>query len=249
MRRAERALVEAMAAALLETLHVDPEPPVDPFSLARRCGVPVSWRSIAEDGRVERTQNGSRIVLSRGASNERQRFTLAHELAHVLLDDPDVASAARQLSPRIDDIEQFCNEFAAELLMPREWIRRRFNRRPETLETLRLLMEEAHVSHTAAFIQLARHASWSSALLFFDERRNWTPVTLAGAPRSASGALKPIARTCEIVHLVHARNLHNEERTLQLEGRRGLLFVRAELAAVSRGVLALAFFRSAPVGY
>jgi hypothetical protein len=67
--------------------------------------------------------NGRWLILLNGAmSRGRQRFSLAHELKHIL-DHPLVTI----LYPRHDECtelaEQACDYFAACLLMPRRWLR------------------------------------------------------------------------------------------------------------------------------
>lgn len=68
-------------------------------------------------------QNGRRIIaINASECNERQRFTMAHELGHHALmhslprDRDEVASYG------IDYFEIEANNFAAEILMPREYI-------------------------------------------------------------------------------------------------------------------------------
>lgn len=50
------------------------------------------------------------IVVNGNFSAERKRFTALHELGHLLLDIPEEVSAK--------DVEQICNAFASELLLP-----------------------------------------------------------------------------------------------------------------------------------
>lgn len=245
MRSVEQKLAEVMASALVEAVNLPRDPHLDVFELARVLGLAVSRNGVGEDGRLERHGDSARVVLSPRVSEERMRFTLAHELGHLLLDDPDVAFAAQAFASQIPNVERFCNVFAAELLMPRVWLRRRFAGRPQAFSTLNAVAEEAKVSRTAALVQLSRHARWSAALLLFDERRRWAPITLAGAPWWAKGAIRPLGETARVVQAVHVRGLSGQIRTIQLQTRRQLLSVRAEFEAVNGGVLALAVLPAA----
>jgi Zn-dependent peptidase ImmA (M78 family)/transcriptional regulator with XRE-family HTH domain len=58
------------------------------------------------------------IIVNSSVRRTHQRFTLAHELAHVLfhLDQPRVAIVSR--AREVDDQERFANAFAGELLVP-----------------------------------------------------------------------------------------------------------------------------------
>lgn len=246
MSHAEFILAETMAASLLEAVALPQQPSVDVFEVARRLGVDaIEIVAIPEDGRLELRNGRARIVLAAGAPPTRRRFTLAHELAHLLLDDTGVALAVGRVVPHVLDVERFCNTFAAELLMPSGWVRHKFGKAPEAFETLDSLTRQAYVSRTAAFVQLARHASWSPALLFFDRERSWTPMTLAGAPPSARGALNAFGDTSSVVAEIHSRKLCGLSRIIQLQAREQLLNVRAQFEPTSRGVLALVFLRSA----
>ena len=58
------------------------------------------------------------IVLNKNLSNDRKRFTIAHELGHLLLHKAFPISEYREKL-----IENEANEFASEFLMPKEYIR------------------------------------------------------------------------------------------------------------------------------
>jgi Zn-dependent peptidase ImmA (M78 family) len=53
-----------------------------------------------------------------------QMFTLAHELAHVWLGKSALFNLVQMLPDEHDDDEKFCNQVAAELLVPRKWMLR-----------------------------------------------------------------------------------------------------------------------------
>lgn len=62
---------------------------------------------------------GAEILIRKADPTERQRYTLAHELGHWVL-----GCVSGTGSPsRDDDVERWCNKFAAALLMPRYWIK------------------------------------------------------------------------------------------------------------------------------
>jgi hypothetical protein len=58
----------------------------------------------------------------------RARFTLAHEIAHTMIDPPTVRKAAVELAARRprggDELERLCDEIAVELLLPYEMFAR-----------------------------------------------------------------------------------------------------------------------------
>lgn len=119
-----RSIVERQAATLLDLMHIT-EPPVPQSVIVSVPGIEVDWR---EDWPKSATTfvfgSYARIVVRSTDSHERQRFSLAHEFAHVLT-DPSVKTLHGHLGPdqRHEREEQLANYFAACLLMPRPWVR------------------------------------------------------------------------------------------------------------------------------
>jgi hypothetical protein len=97
-------------------------PPFDPLKLADMLKVQVVPLEEVEDARLIHHGGHPRIEFNPHRSVERVRFSIAHELAHLLF--PDAADRVRHRShsenARPDDwqIELLCNLAAAEILMP-----------------------------------------------------------------------------------------------------------------------------------
>ena len=95
-------------------------PPVDLVRIARHLGVQrIRELDIRLDGQLVELDDGTyEVILSRRAPHTRQRFTLAHEIAHIL------AAAADSGSMSCGDTatEELCNRVAAELLMPARFV-------------------------------------------------------------------------------------------------------------------------------
>jgi Zn-dependent peptidase ImmA (M78 family) len=110
------------------------EPPYDPWRVATHLGVSVQTKALTGmDGYVDLTDGEPKIFVASNCSHDRQRFTLAHEIGHVLLIHA-FRDGKRPLTYglrryRMREIptdfssdpteERLCNYFAAELLMPR----------------------------------------------------------------------------------------------------------------------------------
>lgn len=152
-------------ASRLET-HVV-APPYCPWSAAEWLKVAVEERTLTGiDGYVEvQDENALRIVLSKNAPIERKRFTLAHELGHVILIRECVKKGPvgslgtlkrfrSRTVPRdfIHDPEEehLCNYFAAEFLMPESDVCSLLGRKRLRPEMLFMMREAFHVSFWAA---------------------------------------------------------------------------------------------------
>jgi hypothetical protein len=221
------------------------EPPVEVFEIASRIGATtVDEESLAEDGRVEDGHRTTLILLRTATKGERRRFTLAHELGHLVFADPEVLNLAREtLGVERFDVERMCNYFAAELLMPRRWLREQFEDRPERLTVLEELAQRAEVSVSAAANRLRSALGWSSTLLYFQRRRDWEPVVIA------AGALgrKRLVLTRETAPVLRTVPICEPEqifvRALQIEVAGRPIDTRVELRATVGGVLCFTRFR------
>ena len=113
--------------------------PYDPFLLANHLRVSIHEIDLkGVDGYVECHGNDYRVFLSSRAPHVRRRFTLSHELAHVLfmrtakkggLKDSYLIRYRRNGLPtsefQDEREERLCNAFAEEFLLPTEILRQR----------------------------------------------------------------------------------------------------------------------------
>jgi hypothetical protein len=106
--------------------------PVNLEAAARSIGIEqiLEFDSVDADGLLNVTRAGTYVVgLRRSQSAVRRRFTLAHELGHMIvlrsIGRPDFPQGPAQLSCRATtaeekDEERLCDLLATEILMPRE---------------------------------------------------------------------------------------------------------------------------------
>ena len=115
--RAHRVMEEARR--LLDTCGVE-RPPVDLVRIARHLGIRrIRELDVRLDGQlVELGDGGYEVILSRNAPHTRRRFTLAHEIAHILAASPGDES----MSCGDAATEELCNRVAAELLIPTRFL-------------------------------------------------------------------------------------------------------------------------------
>lgn len=100
--------------------------PVRPEKIARDIGIEVSGENHPSlSGELCETEIGPKIIFNAQESPLRQRFTIAHELGHFVLNhgaryrDP----AEHFSSEHYDLKEVHANQFAAELLIPEEAVK------------------------------------------------------------------------------------------------------------------------------
>jgi Zn-dependent peptidase ImmA (M78 family) len=121
------------------------EPPVDPVQIARSLGTSVhfvrfSERSSDVSGFYDAVENA--IYVNAEEYPLRQTFTVAHELCHSLLHKEWAASSEYKILLRDqaandnDPYEKEANAFAANLLVPREFLDRYISLTPEQLSRL-----------------------------------------------------------------------------------------------------------------
>ena len=126
--------IQKTARGLLTKFDIQ-APPVPVRRLARECGaciVRVSGRDDDIDGFLYRVGDEAVIGINRDQASVRQRFTIAHELGHLLLHERNRVHVDRGFRVRlrssvsregIDRDEMEANRFAAELLMPIGFLR------------------------------------------------------------------------------------------------------------------------------
>jgi hypothetical protein len=143
-------------------------PPYDPYLVAHGLGVDVQDTDITGiEGFIE-TRNGRYVAsISTGADETRRRFTLAHELCHVLLmrtaeDGRPVNLIRFRANGNLPGLHQdpveesLCNYFAGELLMPSDEIRNRLLGQKVVPATILDFAREYDVSQQAAAIQIVK---------------------------------------------------------------------------------------------
>jgi Zn-dependent peptidase ImmA (M78 family) len=117
-----------------ELLRAYAHPPVDLEAIAHTLGVEIRPYDLKPDVSGILYRDGDRrvVVVNQGHTRERQRFTIAHELGHLLLhkgqpvhvDEGFRVNLRDRRSATAEDVEEIeANAFAADLLMPAKWLR------------------------------------------------------------------------------------------------------------------------------
>lgn len=158
---------ESAAASLLSKYGCE-SPPVDVGAIAEGEGLQIVYHELEDSvsGMLVRHQDLATIAINVRHHENRQRFTLAHELGHFQLhkDLPDVfvddyMVHFRADAPSLDLREAEANEFAAALLMPQSMLKRDLNDGPiDALDedAVKVLAQRYRVSVQALTIRLVR---------------------------------------------------------------------------------------------
>ena len=145
-------------------------PPTDLAALCARLNV----KDIVDDdnipvlGELHRENGTFTILCAAGQSPVRRRFTIAHELAHVLFEKTGPRA------PRIGaDLERLCDMLAAEILMPRSIFEAAMS--PSTIDAslVKRLASRFQTSLTATVLRCAELRPLS-VVCIQDGRRKWS---------------------------------------------------------------------------
>lgn len=155
---------ERMAARLIDRLGASP--PVNVEQICRGLAhlkfkrFPIEVDGLCLDLKL----SGKRptIWVSSTISYVRKRFTIAHEIGHIIIpwhrgtivDDIDAPSSSEQSKYRA--LEAEANRFAAELLMPSAWVIGIAERAEHAAGLMHTIHEVADVSQPAAFLKTAK---------------------------------------------------------------------------------------------
>jgi Zn-dependent peptidase ImmA (M78 family)/transcriptional regulator with XRE-family HTH domain len=134
--------IEKAAETVREAWKLGIDPILDLVDIFEMQGIRVFDIAIADvkfDGLCAEVLSKPVIVINRNWPGDRQRFTLAHELGHLML--------AGLLDPNIDE-EKACNHFAGAFLFPKESVINELgkNRTSIEIKELALLKEEFGIS-------------------------------------------------------------------------------------------------------
>jgi hypothetical protein len=228
-----------LARDIAERYRLGP-PPIDIEHLVNQLGVDqVIEAPLIEDGRMERMEGLTRIIVRADLSRERRRFTIAHELCHVLLADPRSELVATRHIVGRDEEERFCEDFAAALLLPWTWVRSVAYKRPRTLHTLRVVAGRSNTSLASACVRLNEVAGWQRSLLHWKhDGAKWSFGWAAGLPSGFEGRIRSAPLTGPLLDNLADSGDTSTELSIMIGGHQR--DVLAEVSVRRRSALALA---------
>ncbi|WP_457028732.1 ImmA/IrrE family metallo-endopeptidase [Kitasatospora sp. P5_F3] len=192
-----RAIAEAQAERLLELFEIK-EPSVDVGRIAELPRVDVRIASpLPVSGLTYWEKSRWVVAIRRDDSTTRRRFTLAHELKHII-DHPyvDVLYPQTQASDETTkgqaakQVEAICDHFAACLLMPAAWVRRYWQQGLREVEVLARLFKVSPAAMTIRLGVLGLFARTNRPVKTHQEAKRYFRA------RSASTAAHPADGRC-----------------------------------------------------
>lgn len=227
-------LPERAARGVAATLGL--RPPVDVWTLAEQhFGARILVRPSRGDGRLVHDKRSMEIHLCPYTTPTRRRFTIAHELGHLWALREGLANGALS---RVEE-EQFCNAFAAALLIPRDWLDTFGREQPESLGSLCRLARLTQTSISAMLIRLRAKIGWRGTLLRCHmEEQSWRVCSVVGASASLRSQLSLTPDAIPIFARAGTHSLFTSVRLpLHIGGRS--FHCRAEISVGNRSAIAL----------
>lgn len=130
--------------------------PNAPEKLAEFLGVEVRRSPLNCDGWCLQIGEHSIIRINSDAADVRQRFTLAHELGHLVFGIPAVVGEAIiDVHPSANEEEKMVNSFAAQLLLPKKIAEKFIPEIPVTATVIKRISKKAKVSEVFVARRLA----------------------------------------------------------------------------------------------
>lgn len=128
--------------------------PNAPERLVEELGIKVKFSAINTDGWCIQG-NPSIIRINNAAPLVRQRFTLAHELGHLIYGVTSVADEIISPFVRKNKEEREIDKFASELLLPTSIVLEKIKEIPVTAKVIQRLANKAKVSQTTVALRVA----------------------------------------------------------------------------------------------
>ncbi len=141
------------------------ELPVSVGSIAKALGLKVKSSTLKPgiSGEIRKDGDSYLIKVNRHDVKTRQRFTVAHEIAHFLLHEDKIGDGivddVLYRSSLSDVLEAQANRLAADILMPMNLIidRLEFHKKNKKEKRIEIVSKEADVSTTALNIRLGQY--------------------------------------------------------------------------------------------
>lgn len=162
-------------------------PPTDLNKLARHIGISdIRNVPLAMKGRLILKDNSFKIEINNNLSDFEKRYTVAHELAHLIVEEKSLnehsfirKNGKEQSSRPYLLTENLCDLGAEEILLPCKWLQNRIRDQGPSLEIIEQISKEISCDLSFVAIQLIKLGLWHCKLLWCEKIENKLYVTKA----------------------------------------------------------------------
>ena len=163
----EWTLVSEEQRTIIEKFHDNWPVPIG--ALANQLGLQIKVANLGPgiSGQISKRENCYQIKVNRFEARERQRFTIAHEIAHFLLHRDAIDASPTGITDSVlyrssvpDKLEYQANRLAADILMPIKSVEQKLSELGGRVTeiVIELLAQEFKVSNGAMEIRLQNFA-------------------------------------------------------------------------------------------
>jgi len=175
--RTKREIVLERARQLVKSAGIT-KPPVDIEKLAHFLGVQriVQVDFARTDACLLPGRNGHTILVKETSSQRRRRFSIAHELGHILLGASSIKLRGHILDKSNDKLnkeEQLCNQIAAELLMPEPLFRQEIIGKEPCIATIEELASKFQTAIEPTAIRYAGSDGNGVGIVYWEHYRDF----------------------------------------------------------------------------
>jgi predicted Zn peptidase len=112
----------------VSSISLDKKYEIDVLAIAETCDIPVEYTSSEHSGwSINQDSFERKIVINKFEPEYRQRFTIAHEIGHIILNHQGKSYRTNKLEEYSDTIARMneiaANNFAAQLIMPEKLVK------------------------------------------------------------------------------------------------------------------------------
>jgi len=198
-------------SVLLKELGITEPEDIDIEAIAQYCDATIVYEPLqGSEARILGNNTRAIITVNSMSPQPRRRFSAGHELGHWMRDRGKIGFSCNEQTMIAEwssaNVEQGANEYAADLLMPKEMFENKSYARPITFDTVRSLSSMFSTSLTATAIRLVRYGSFPAILVYLEHgKRKWfirggaIPRVLwpFDKPRAATAAAEVLRGKCE----------------------------------------------------
>ncbi|MCK4592582.1 ImmA/IrrE family metallo-endopeptidase [Candidatus Parcubacteria bacterium] len=128
----------------------DKKIPIQLNDIIQKLGIKIKSENLTIDGITRTSNNGICFILySKNISVVRQRFTVAHEIGHIVLEHTSIFDDCDQFSEKSQNKE--ADSFAGELLVPSSDIKKFVKEKSPTIQNI---LDRYWISQGVAFIAI-----------------------------------------------------------------------------------------------